>query len=122
MTREPAKTFKDLIVWQRAHRLVLAIYKITATFPAHELYGLVSQIRRASVSIAANIAEGFTKRSTPEKAHFLSISQGSLEEVRYYLILAEDLDYAETTKLHDQLTEISKLLEAYRSSILARSS
>ncbi|MDT8335012.1 MAG: four helix bundle protein [Desulfurivibrionaceae bacterium] len=122
MTREPAKTFKDLIVWQRAHRLVLAIYKITATFPAHELYGLVSQIRRASVSIAANIAEGFTKRSTPEKARFLSISQGSLEEVRYYLILAEDLDYAETTKLHDQLTEISKLLEAYRSSILARSS
>lgn len=122
MTREPAKTFKDLIVWQRAHRLVLAIYKITATFPAHELYGLVSQIRRASVSIATNIAEGFTKRSTPEKARFLSISQGSLEEVRYYLILSEDLDYAETTKLHDQLTEISKLLEAYRSSILARSS
>jgi four helix bundle protein len=122
MTREPAKTFKDLIVWQRTHRLVLAIYKITATFPTHELYGLVSQIRRVSVSIAANIAEGFTKRSTPEKARFLSISQGSLEEVRYYLILAEDLDYADTTKLHDQLTEISKLLEAYRRSILARSS
>ena len=120
--REPAKTFKDLIVWQRAHQLVLAIYKMTATFPKHELYGLVSQVRRASVSIAANIAEGFRKRTPVEKARFLNIFQGSLEEVRYYLILAEDLKYAKTNELHILLSETSKLLGAYRSSILTSES
>ena len=117
-SQKPAKTFKDLIVWQKAHTLVLSIYKITADFPQHELYGLVSQIRRASVSIAANITEGFRKRSPLDKARFLNISQGSLEEVRYYLILAEDLKYAKTKNLHNQLSEVSKLLEAYRSAIL----
>ncbi len=120
--REPAKTFKDLIVWQRAHQLVLAIYKLTIDFPKHELYGLVSQVRRASVSIAANIAEGFRKRTSADKARLLNISQGSLEEVRYYLILAEDLEYAKTNELHKQISEVSKLLEAYRSSILASDS
>jgi four helix bundle protein len=116
--RTPAKTFKDLIVWQRAHQLVLSIYKMTLDFPKHELYGLVSQIRRASVSIAANIAESFRRRTPADKARFLSISQGSLEEVRYYLILAEDLQYAKTNELHMLLSEVSKLLEAYRNSIL----
>jgi len=91
---------------------------MTADFPKHELYGLVSQIRRASVSIAANIAEGFRKRTPADKAKFLNISQGSLEEVRYYLILAEDLKYINTNELQVQLSEVSKLLEAYRSSIL----
>jgi four helix bundle protein len=116
--RKSAKTFKDLIVWQRAHQLVLSIYKITLDFPKHELYGLMSQLRRASVSIAANIAEGFRKRTPADKAKFLNIYQGSLEEVRYSLILAEDLKYADTKELHIQLIEVSKLLEAYRSSIL----
>jgi four helix bundle protein len=116
--RKPAKTFEDLIVWQKAHQLVLAIYRMSTDFPKHELYGLVSQIRRAGISIAANIAESFRKRSSPEKARFLNISQGSLEEVRYYLILAEDLNYANTNELHIQLSEVSKLLEAYRKSIL----
>jgi four helix bundle protein len=116
--RTPAKTFKDLIVWQRAHRLVLSIYKMTLDFPKHELYGLVSQVRRASVSIAANIAESFRRRTPADKARFLSISQGSLEEVRYYLILAEDLQYAKTNELHMLLSEVNKLLEAYRNSIL----
>ena len=91
---------------------------MTETIPRHELYGLVSQIRRASVSIAANIAEGFRKRTSPDKARFLNIAQGSLEEVRYYLILAEDLKYANSSDLHALLTEVSKLLEAYRNSIL----
>jgi four helix bundle protein len=116
--RKAATTFKDLIVWQKAHQLVLSIYRVTAEFPKHELYGLVSQVRRASVSVAANIAEGFPKRSTMDKARYLNISQGSLEEVRYYLILAEDLKYANTDEFHKQTTEVSKLLEAYRSSIL----
>ena len=116
--REPAKTFKDLIVWQKAHQFVLKIYMVTESFPKHELYGLVSQVRRASVSIPANIAEGFRKRTAADKARFLNIAQGSLEEVRYYLILAEDLKYMESADLHKLLTEVSKLLEAYRNSIL----
>ncbi len=116
--RKPAKTFRELIVWQRAHQFVLAIYKTTENFPRHEMYGLVSQTRRASVSIAANIAEGFRKRTAADKARFLNIAQGSLEEVRYYLILAEDLKYANSSDLHALLTEVSKLLNAYRNSIL----
>ena len=91
--RKPAKTFKDLIVWQRAHQLALEIYRMSSGFPKHELYGLVSQIRRAGFSIAANIAEDFRKTTNADKARYLNISQGSLEEVRYYLILAEDLRY-----------------------------
>ncbi len=116
--RKPAKTFRDLIVWQRAHQLVLEVYRMTADFPNHELYGLVSQTRRAGVSVAANIAEGFRKRTPADKARFLNIAQGSLEEVRYYLILADDLNYANPEELHERLTEVSKLLEAYRRSIL----
>ncbi len=120
--KKPAKTFRDLIVWQRAHQFVLSIYKTTESFPKHELYGLVSQIRRASVSIAANIAEGFRKRSAKDKARFLNIAQGSLEEVRYYLILTEDLKYANTNDLYKLLSEVSKILEAYRKSILTSDS
>ena len=116
--RKPAKKFKDLIVWQKAHQLVLAIYRISSDLPKHELYGLVSQIRRAGVSIAANIAESFRKISCADKARFLNISQGSLEEVRYYLILAEDLRYTKNKELHSLLSEVSKLLEAYRNTVL----
>ncbi len=68
--REPAKTFEDLLVWQKAHLFVLAVYRLTAAFPNHETYGLTSQFRRAAVSIAANIAEGFRKRSKAEKSVF----------------------------------------------------
>jgi len=116
--RAPAKTFRDLIVWQRAHSLVLAVYKATGLFPKHELYGLVSQMRRASVSIAANIAEGFRNRTSADKARFLNIAQGSLEEVRYYLILAEDLKYLDSSELHPMLAEVSKLLHAYRKKMM----
>jgi four helix bundle protein len=120
--RKPAKTFKDLIVWQKAHQLVLAIYKMSSDFPKHELYGLVSQIRRAGISIAANIAESFRKNSCADKARYLNISQGSLEEVRYYLILAEDLRYTKNRELHSLLSEVSKLLEVYRKTILSTKS
>ena len=117
MTYTPAKDFRDLILWQKAHLFVLAVYALTRKFPNWELYGLTSQIRRASVSIAANIAEGFKKRTVPEKIRFLNISQGSLEECRYYLILTEDLGYAETVSYLEQIEEISKILEAYISGI-----
>ena len=86
MTREPAKSFQDLRVWQEAHDLVLDVYRFTAAFPKSELYGLTSQLRRAAVSIPANIAEGFKKRGKPDKARFLNTAQGSLEECRYYLL------------------------------------
>ena len=91
--RPPARSFEDLIVWQKAHQLVLSVYRLTESFPAKEMYGLTSQFRRAAVSVPANIAEGFKKRGKPDKARFLNIAQGSLEECRYYLILVSDLNY-----------------------------
>lgn len=81
------------------------------------MYGLTSQIRRAAVSVPANIAEGFKKRRKPDKARYMNIAQGSLEECRYYLILANDLGYVDTSQLNGQLEEVSKLLESYYSSI-----
>jgi four helix bundle protein len=75
-----ARTFEDLIVWQKAHRFVLAVYRMSQTFPRSEIYGLSSQFRRAAVSIAANIAEGFRKRGKADKLRFYNIAQGSLEE------------------------------------------
>lgn len=118
----PAKCFEDLIVWQKAHEFVLSVYRITENFPRTEIYGLTSQLRRAAVSIPANIAEGFKKRGRADKVRFLNIAQGSLEECRYYLILAKDLNYGDTASLNNQLTEVSKLLEAYSGKILASGS
>lgn len=116
--RKPAKTFQDLIVWQKAHQFVLAVYTYTKKFPQTEQYGLTSQFRRAAVSIAANISEGFKKRGKKDKARFLNIAQGSLEECRYYLILSKDLGYGENEKLDLKLQDASKLLDAYSKAIL----
>jgi four helix bundle protein len=117
MKRPPAKEFQDLIVWQKAHEFVLSVYRHSESYPKSEIYGLISQLRRAAVSIAANIAEGFKKKTLPDKARYLNIAQGSLEECRYYLILAKDLGYGDTTLLMAQLEEVSKLLEAYLSAL-----
>ena len=116
--RTPATCFEDLLVWQKAHIFVLAAYRFTRDFPRSETYGLTSQFRRAAVSIAANIAEGFKKRGNADKLRFYNIAQGSLEESRYYLILARDLEYGDTTELSLRLDEVSKLLRAYSQSIL----
>jgi four helix bundle protein len=113
-----AKTFKDLIVWQKAHGFVLQIYEVTKAFPSTEQYGLTSQLRRAAVSIPANIAEGFKKRGKADKARFLNIAQGSIEECRYYLILASDLRYGDMSRLDSMLEEVSKLTEAYSHAII----
>jgi four helix bundle protein len=118
MKRTPAKSFRDLIVWQKAHQFVLSVYQFSDNFPQKEVYGLTAQLRRASISIPANIAEGFKKRTKPDKVRFMNISQGSLEECRYYLILANDLKYGNSSELMSQLEEVSKLLEAYSASIL----
>ena len=118
MERIPAKSFQDLVVWQKAHQFVLSIYRFSETFPKREIYGLTSQIRRAAISIPANIAEGFKKKSKADKARFMNIAQGSIEECRYYIILAKDLGYGENKDLMSQLEEVSKLLQAYSHSIL----
>src|SRR5260221_407604 len=97
--RRPAQSFRDLLVWQKAHQLALAVYRYTNNFPRQETFGLSLQMRRAAVSIAANIAEGFAKRSRADKARFMNIAEGSLEESRYFLILAQDLNYGETKQL-----------------------
>jgi len=97
--------------------LVIALYQFSENFPKKEVYGLTSQLRRAAVSIAANIAEGFKKRSQKDKIRFLNIAQGSLEEIRYYLILAKDLEYGDNCILIPQLEEVSKLLESYSNAI-----
>jgi four helix bundle protein len=112
-----AKSFQDLLVWQKAHQFVLAAYRFSSDFPKTETYGLTSQFRRAAVSVAANIAEGFRKTGRADRARFINIAQGSLEECRYYLILAKDLHYGDSTKLTLQLEEVGRLLTAYAKSV-----
>ena len=115
--REPAKSFKDLVVWQKAHQLVLGVYKATKDFPKEEIFALTSQFRRSAVSVAANIAEGFKKKSPADKLRFLNISQGSLSETEYYLLLSQDLSYNKMELLMDQASEVGKLLESYMKAI-----
>ena len=116
------KSFKELLVWQKAHQFVLHIYSYTTTFPKEELHGLTSQFRRSAISIPANIAEGYKKSGTADKARFMNIAQGSLEECQYYLILSNDLGYGENKEFVSLLDEVSKMLEAYRSKILTPTS
>jgi four helix bundle protein len=115
----PAKSFEDLVVWRRAHEFVLGVYVLTASFPKQETYGLSSQMRRAAVSIAANIAEGFRKRGKADKARFMNTAEASVEESHYYLILTRDLGYGETRPLVSALDEVSRLLNSYARAILA---
>lgn len=107
------KSFEELNVWQKAHALVLAIYSVTARFPAEERYGIVSQLRRAGASVAANIAEGFSRHSTKEFLRYLDLAGGSLGEVRYFLLLSRDLrhlDVKEYARLREQSDEVGRLL------------
>lgn len=118
--RKKAEKFQDLEVWQRAHKLVLAIYKVTQTFPGEEKFGLVSQMRRAGVSIAANIAEGFKKRSAKDKSNFYNIAQGSLEELRYYLVLSKDLAYLHSNEeLMGEVDAVGRMLHGLINSVKA---
>ena len=115
--RAPAPTFEDLIVWQKSHAWVWAAYCFSDGFPPREIYGLTSQLRRAAVSIPANIAEGFKKSGVADKRRFMNVAQGSLEECRYYLILARDLGYGDSQTLLTQIEEVSRLLTAYARAI-----
>jgi len=115
--RAPARSFEDLVVWQRAHQFVLLVYRLTKGFPDTEKFGLTSQLRRAAVSIPANIAEGFKKRGKADKARFLNTAQGSAEECRYYLILCRDLGYADSAPARALLDEVCRLLESYAAAV-----
>jgi len=102
-----------LIVWQKSHELVLRIYEITKDFPQYEMFGLTSQIRRASVSVPSNIVEGKARGSNKEYKRFLLMSRGSLEEVKYQLMLARDLKYIDDKRYKevlDLMDEVGKLL------------
>jgi four helix bundle protein len=117
---EATKSFRGLMVWQEAHKFVLQVYVQTKQFPKEELFGLTSQFRRAAVSIAANVAEGYPKRGKSDKLRFLNISQGSLEECRYYIILSHDLKYISDngqTILAGLLDSTSRLLNSYYNAI-----
>lgn len=113
MENGPARGFRDLVVWQKAHEFVLEVYKYTMVFPKYELYGLVSQLRRSAVSIPANIAEGFAKQGRADKARFYNIAQGSIAESQYYLILSRDLGYGDPKSCFHKLSDTSKLLNSY---------
>ena len=95
-------SFQDILAWQYAHQFVIGAYNATKAFPEDEKFGLTSQFRRAAVSIAANIAEGYRKLSKADKLRFFNISQGSLEECRYYILLSKDLGYIDAAT-HDHL-------------------
>ena len=86
-------SFQQLEVWQEAHKIVLNVYAVTKQFPDEEKYGLVSQMRRAAVSVPANIAEGFKRRGIQDKIRFYNTAEGSLEELKYFFILSKDLNY-----------------------------
>lgn len=105
--------FTDLKAWQVGHTVVLDVYRITKSFPKEELFGIVSQIRRAAVSITSNIAEGFCRTSGKEKSRFYIIALGSVTEVQNQLLIAKDLTYAqdqEYTKVFDNLKQVHKML------------
>ena len=115
----PAKSFQNLIVWQKSHALALRVYRVSSSYPKPEMYGLTSQVRRAATSVPANIAEGFKRASRADKARMLNVAQGSLEELRYYLLLAQDLGYEGDSELTANLDEVARLLDAYRRKILS---
>ncbi|MEW5745404.1 MAG: four helix bundle protein [Nitrospirota bacterium] len=109
------RDFKALKVWQKSHRLVLAVYTATRSFPKEEVYGLTSQIRRSASSIAANIAEGCGRSGSSELSRFLHIAMGSASELEYHLLLACDLDLviaSEYEELSTAVSEIKRMLTA----------
>lgn len=114
------KGFKKLLVWQKAYKFSLVIYKYSQQFPSSEMYGLTSQLRRAAVSVSANIAEGSERQHKKEFVQFLSIARGSLAEVETYLMLAKDLGYFSEeifAELDGQRIEVGRLLRGLYNSL-----
>jgi len=103
------KTYKELIVWQKSYELIILIYKTSEKFPREEIFGLTSQLRRAGVSVSANIAEGFNRQTKKEYLQFLYISRGSLQEVDFLLLLAKDLEYI-PSNIYGEFKELIELI------------
>ena len=119
----PLKKFVDLDLWQVAHQLSLTVYRLTCRFPKHEVYGLTSQMRRCAVSVPSNVAEGWGRRSTKDFLRHLAIANGSLEELRYFLILARDLDYCaydDIAALNADVDRIAAMITALEKSLQKR--
>lgn len=106
------QNFRDLKVWQRSHQLALQIYRVTSRFPAHEQYGVTSQLRRAATSVPTNLAEGSKRRQTRDYARFINIAEASLAETEYLLILSQDLGYLQEapSAMFAEIAEISRML------------
>ncbi len=121
MQEKEQQGFQNLKVWKKGHELVLLIYHLTDSFPKHEQFGLTSQIRRSSVSVCANIAEGYRK-TRKDFLRFLDIAQGSLEETKYYIILSHDLKYYSKNIdcIMELLNEIGKMLTGLSKSIRSK--
>ena len=120
-----SSSFMEIKAWQCAHQFVIDVYTITRKFPDTERFGLCSQFQRAAVSIAANIAEGYKKLSKADKLRFFNISQGSLEECRYYILLSRDLGYIDNTSfdsLNTEIEKVSRFINAYCKGIIDNSS
>jgi four helix bundle protein len=112
--------FVDLKVWRRSHAFVLAVYRLSARFPADERFGIQSQLRRAATSVPANIAEGSKREAQLEYAHFLNIAEGSLAEAEYLLVLSRDLGYADQTladELRVEADTIGRMLSVLRAAV-----
>jgi len=105
--KKEIKSFKDIIAWQKSHQLVLKIYKITKYFPSDEKFGLISQMRRAAVSVAANIVEGFARKKILESLNFYNISNASLEELKYFILICYDINLI-TKDTYSKLVEMSQ--------------
>lgn len=119
------QTFRDLVARQRALDLVVDVYKLTRRFPKEELYGLTSQVRRSVVSVPSNIAEGQGRGAGADFAHFLRVSQGSLQEAETQLIVAQRLEYVPASDVDDLLVqsdEVGKLIRGLRQSIIRQTS
>ena len=114
-------SIERIVAWQKAHQFTLLVYKVTQSFPDNEHYGLVSQFRRAAVSIGANIAEGYKKLGKADKLRFLNISEGSLAECENYIVLSRDLGFVgeeDYLLLHNSAEEVGRLLTAYSNGII----
>jgi four helix bundle protein len=114
--------FTDIRVWQRSYALALSVYRVTVSFPAAERFGLTSQLRRAAVSVATNIAEGSKRRKGQDYARFLNISEGSLAETENLVMMSRDLGFIASDKagpLLNEISEISRMLATLRAKVEA---
>lgn len=111
------QNFQDIIAWQKAHQLAIAVYKLTANFPKSEIFGLVSQLRRNAVSVPSNLVEGYKRKSKNDAVHFYVIAESSLEEMKYQLMLAKDLGYIfekDFMDVYQLAEEVGKLLYGWK--------